>query len=146
MIPFCYIITNSQYTRSDPLPTIEAVLANLKKSECPAYTAINRSPVEAYFADGTIRKVDFSGYVETCEAPPEKVAELEASLDKVIEEHEKRWAKIQASLKPGERYHFLSGELWIFKKDRQRYLDEELVKWRVRWKDWATNGFKTGPY
>jgi len=122
MTPYAYRIT-PHYGREIIKPTISAVLASLKQSECPVDVALHENPVIAHYEDGTETRVDLSPYIETCEPSPEKVAEISAAVDAHIRDCEKRWAEIQRKLKPGEKYRGYSGENWIFQSDR----DEQMV-------------------
>ncbi len=134
MKPFVYVITDS-YDRETLKPTLESVVAHLKKTGCPAHMALRDKPVMAHYDDDHEPDyVDLSPFTEPCEPSPEKVAELSKSLDAAIESSEKRWAERQAKLKPGQKHVGFSGERWIFKSDRDQLLNAELEKWRVRWK------------
>lgn len=134
MTPYAYIITTSRRNQIVK-PTIESVLAYLRKTECPAYTAISDQPVVALFPDETEQPVDLTPYTEPCEVPSERVAEIEKEIDEVIERSEKRYAEMMARLKPGERPFSYSGQQWWFKKDRPDMIESSLKPLRVRWRE-----------
>ncbi len=134
MTPLFYTVTNDRYEEKT-FGSIDEAVSHLKSTDCPAHIARDRSPVRTHLFGGETQSTDLSPYLEDCGIPLDKANSIAESLDKVIDDHERRWAKIQAALKPGEIYRPYSGEKWFFRKDRAKYLNEEYRKWQVKWRD-----------